>query len=80
MNNTQSIPVHTCQVDQETWVDLYGRKADIIMMINDKITNLNGKSLSKLIHCFLGILTKCYKFDEHTLISGDAVNKYTWSL
>ena len=49
-------------------------------MIDDGVTNLSGKLISKLIHCFLDILTKHYNFDKHATISKHTVNARTWNL
>jgi len=49
-------------------------------MIDNGVTNLSGKSLSKSIHCFPSILTKHCNYDKHVLISKDIVNAHTWNL
>ena len=38
------------------------RRADVVQMVDDGVTNLSGKTLSKLIHCFLDMLIKMLSF------------------
>jgi len=58
-------------------------RADAITMINDGVTNLGGKSLNKLIHCFLVMLIKEISFfSKHALLCKGTVNAHThtWNL
>jgi len=51
-------------------------RVDVTIEIDDGVTSLSGKTLSKLIHCF-DVLTKTYNFNKHAQISKDAVNAHT---
>ena len=58
IDNAQSYQVHTYQADQKAWVNLHRAEADVTSLIDNGVTNLSGKTLSKWIHCSLDILTK----------------------
>jgi len=66
-DNTQSIlSAHLPSRPEDLGWPARGR-ADAIIMINDRVTNLGGKSLSKLIHCFLIMLIKALSFSVNML-------------
>jgi len=56
------------------------RSANFVTMIANRVNNLSGKSLSKLIQCFVDTLTKmlCF-FNKHAVISKDTINANTWN-
>jgi len=55
--------------------------ANVVIMIDNGVTNLRDKSLSKLIRYFLDIVTKnAIIFNKHALLSKEIVNTRTWIL
>jgi len=69
--------MHTYQGDRKTSVDLRGEEPDATMIYNG-VTNLIGKSLSKMIHCSLDLLTQnAIIFNKHALIYKDTISART---
>jgi len=66
IDNTQSYQVHTCLIDRKAWAKSH-KDAIVVLMIDNGVTNLCGKTLSKLIYCFLVMLIKLLSFSINML-------------